>query len=269
MRGSIKNYLSEKGYGFIQDEKGDDRFFHLTDVLTGKDYLSRGVEVEFQPERGKKGLRAKRVRVSEGSGRFLTPKAKKMDSQLMKGVVLGVNRDGYKHYGVYAGKGRVIHYTSLYSDKMGDGKIQETGMDHFLRSRSKLFVLAFPARYQWQQHQSILREFAPSGDGMDALFGIFGAVQDLLEIGKMTKRTLSDQGLTRSDAYRVFSHEETVERARSRIGEKKYSLGLNNCEHFAIWCKTGMKESSQISEFLGGISSGTEISRWVNRDDLV
>ena len=31
----------------------------------------------------------------------------------------------------------------------------------------------------------------------------------------------------------------TLERAKSRMGEQKYNLLFNNCEHFANWCKTG------------------------------
>lgn len=41
-----------------------------------------------------------------------------------------------------------------------------------------------------------------------------------------------------------------VNRAISRLGEKKYNLLFNNCEHFATWCKTGISESQQIREFV-------------------
>ncbi|MFQ9674660.1 MAG: lecithin retinol acyltransferase family protein [Clostridium paraputrificum] len=39
---------------------------------------------------------------------------------------------------------------------------------------------------------------------------------------------------------------ETVKRALSRIGERRYNLFTNNCEHFATWCKTGVSYSKQI-----------------------
>lgn len=54
--------------------------------------------------------------------------------------------------------------------------------------------------------------------------------------------------LLRLKAYRIFSDKETVERAMSRLGEDKYNLVTNNCEHFAIWCKTGLSESMQIKQ---------------------
>jgi len=43
-----------------------------------------------------------------------------------------------------------------------------------------------------------------------------------------------------------FSGKETVRRAQSRIGEKSYNLLFNNCEHFALWCKTGKSKSIQV-----------------------
>ncbi|MBF2002993.1 MAG: lecithin retinol acyltransferase family protein [Synechococcales cyanobacterium M58_A2018_015] len=48
-----------------------------------------------------------------------------------------------------------------------------------------------------------------------------------------------------------------VERAESRLGERRYNLLTNNCEHFATWCKTGNSESQQLIEYglgLGAIS---------------
>jgi hypothetical protein len=36
-----------------------------------------------------------------------------------------------------------------------------------------------------------------------------------------------------------------VERARSRLGEGRYRLWNNNCEHFAVWCVSGISRSPQ------------------------
>jgi hypothetical protein len=44
---------------------------------------------------------------------------------------------------------------------------------------------------------------------------------------------------------------ETLFRAESCLGERDYSLLANNCEHFAVWCKTGRHESQQIDHLLG------------------
>lgn len=47
----------------------------------------------------------------------------------------------------------------------------------------------------------------------------------------------------------IFSGDETVKRARARIGERRYNLLSRNCEHFAVECKTGRSESSQTEIF--------------------
>lgn len=43
----------------------------------------------------------------------------------------------------------------------------------------------------------------------------------------------------------VFPPDEVVRRAESRLGETDYRLFRNNCEHFAVWCKTGLVHSTQ------------------------
>ena len=40
-----------------------------------------------------------------------------------------------------------------------------------------------------------------------------------------------------------------VERAESRLGERRYDLLTNNCEHFANWCKTGQNTSQQLLNY--------------------
>lgn len=38
-----------------------------------------------------------------------------------------------------------------------------------------------------------------------------------------------------------------IGRAESRLGEKSYNLLYHNCEHFAVWCKTGQPGSRQVT----------------------
>ena len=40
--------------------------------------------------------------------------------------------------------------------------------------------------------------------------------------------------------------ELVVDRATQRIGEDCFDLFDNNCEHFAVWCKTGQHHSTQV-----------------------
>ena len=42
----------------------------------------------------------------------------------------------------------------------------------------------------------------------------------------------------------------TLARALGRLGEQRYNLIFNNCEHFAHWCKTGRHRSAQVEGWL-------------------
>lgn len=44
---------------------------------------------------------------------------------------------------------------------------------------------------------------------------------------------------------------EVVRRARSRLGEDRYHVLTNNCEHFCEWCVHGQHRSYQVEELLG------------------
>jgi len=45
-----------------------------------------------------------------------------------------------------------------------------------------------------------------------------------------------------------FTGEEVVRRARSRLGERRYRLLSNNCEHFCTWCLYGEARSEQVRQ---------------------
>lgn len=46
---------------------------------------------------------------------------------------------------------------------------------------------------------------------------------------------------------RKYSSAEVAERARSRVGENRYRILSNNCEHFCRWCVSGKSYSTQVS----------------------
>jgi hypothetical protein len=121
-----------------------------------------------------------------------------MDSVLMKtiklqtGDVIFIDRLLYRHYGIYTGKGRVIHYSGENSHFGNDVGVRETSLEQFAGGGKCRVV-------QFAENQ-------------------------------------------------LFSGEETVSRARSRLGEESYNLLFNNCEHFALWCKTGRSKSLQVEK---------------------
>lgn len=53
--------------------------------------------------------------------------------------------------------------------------------------------------------------------------------------------------------HKIYSAKETVQRARTRLGERKYHLVTNNCEHFALWCKVGESRSIQVETTVDAI----------------
>ena len=48
-------------------------------------------------------------------------------------------------------------------------------------------------------------------------------------------------------AASFYGPRKTVQRAKSMIGKGGYNLLTHNCEHFAIWCKTDLNKSTQLS----------------------
>jgi CspA family cold shock protein len=63
-QGTVKWFNSEKGFGFIQREGGDDVFVHFS-AIQGDGYrsLEDGQHVEFDVAPGRKGEEAQNVRV--------------------------------------------------------------------------------------------------------------------------------------------------------------------------------------------------------------
>ena len=144
-----------------------------------------------------------------------------------RGDIVCVDRGLYEHYAVYVGDDRVIHYAAGDGDFGGDATIREASFQDFLGKQETYFVCAFPANHKPpRKHEYIASSVMPD-------------MRWLIDAFKGAK-------------YHLFSPEETVERAYSRLGEQKYNLLTNNCEHFAIWCKTNISESWQVEELLGG-----------------
>ncbi|WP_434576337.1 lecithin retinol acyltransferase family protein [Pseudomonas sp. Z3-6] len=46
-----------------------------------------------------------------------------------------------------------------------------------------------------------------------------------------------------------FSNDEVVRRALSRLGENRYRILSNNCEHFCNWCISGKHYSAQVDAY--------------------
>ncbi len=142
-----------------------------------------------------------------------------------RGDVIGVSRTLYDHYGIYVDDETIIHFTSTESDISFNNKIQETTFKKFLKGESRFVILDFPQNYGKPQ---TITGILPGVGCACSLFSNFS--NKFKEVN-----------------YKCYTPEETILRAKSKLGEKNYSLVFNNCEHFVVWCKTGISESHQVN----------------------
>ena len=160
------------------------------------------------------------------------------DSELKKGDVIGVHRGVYDHYGIYTGRGKVIHFSDEGGDMGDDIKIRRATLSQFKDGADNVFVVDFEAYRDYVENPGLL-ELLEEGIVGIALRSLFG-----------------------SETITIYSPEETVKRAESQLGkgeerEDKYNIIFNNCEHFALWCKTGVKKSSQVQRFFEALGDPT------------
>ena len=149
--------------------------------------------------------------------------------ELQRGDVIGVDRGLYEHYGIYCGNNEVIHYTSAPRRRLSRNRafgIYRTNISRFLKKQKQLFVLDCT-----DPRNPIKSE--PITIGPQRISSLEWFKQ--YDIG--------------SD-FHLYSPEETVQRAESQLGKGEYNLVVNNCEHFAVWCKTGLHKSYQVEEVL-------------------
>lgn len=139
------------------------------------------------------------------------------------GVYRYYNGIQYEHFGIYSSKGSVIQYTATdYEDKC---VIRETSFEEFLgRSNSDRYFIFDCESIRLKQEKDD-----------KVVYGVMSSISSSIR--------KPDMKFKKTEV--LYSATETVGRARSRLGEAKYNVALNNCEHFAIWCKTGQHVSYQ------------------------
>lgn len=148
------------------------------------------------------------------------------------GDIICVHRIGFEHFAVYIGNDRVIHYDM---DPSQDFKIciHEASLDAFLNGMDIYYTCCFPETYgapTENMEYSAFKKLSEHPERADRLWKYLKAVD-----------------------YHLYTPEETIARAKSRLGETDYNLITNNCEHFALWCKTGISESHQIGGLLDAL----------------
>ncbi|MDY2964684.1 MAG: lecithin retinol acyltransferase family protein [Megasphaera massiliensis] len=137
----------------------------------------------------------------------------------------------YHHYGVYTGNGKVVHFAPAVRNGIKEKCIHETTMNKFLAGANDYSVRYFPSST---------------------------AVLEMLVRKKAGNITLADslwQDLE-SQKCHIYTPEETVQRAYACARNQTlggYSLTSNNCEHFAIYCKTNLLYSDQVGKLFNWV----------------
>lgn len=151
------------------------------------------------------------------------------------GDVICVNHGIYNHFGIYVDENHVIHYAGKDEDFfLRNMYIDETCMEKFLGNSNRYYVYKFS-----QNALNPIKRIRGQGLNRGYKENAY-AIYMLLKLKNMVN-------------YKIYSPEETVKRARSRIGERNFNLVFNNCEYFAVWCKTGVSQSYQVNLVLDAI----------------
>lgn len=149
------------------------------------------------------------------------------------------------HWAVFVSPNEVIHYTSPKSDAGGDSmKIQPTDFEGFLKRNNHFEIVEFPSEYHAQKKYSQGVKSSNHVTKQLPISPLKWLLPGFLSIPMSVAKVAAKLNSFR---YQLATPDQVVERARSRCGEQKYNFMLNNCEHFAVFCKTGVAESEQTA----------------------
>ena len=170
------------------------------------------------------------------------------------GDVIFAHRPLYNHYGIYVNNARVIHYCKKSNgiiEKIKktitcDGIIAATSYKDF-HDGDPVYICRFNELVMNTLiDHSLLHDFS-FWDLLIALLGSIFPISILIRFFKTHNDTYPEEHRA---AKKILSPKETVAIAEQCIGKSEYSLWGNNCEHFATWCKTGVKDCVQIKKIL-------------------
>ncbi len=144
----------------------------------------------------------------------------KRPREVSYGDVVCVEGGLLKRYGIWTGENFILYG----EDSRGKNIVHEETFRGFLGGAEHFAICEFSEKYgrptEWEQPSPISSVVMPQ----DKLWR-------MLEQGQKARK------------YRRYSPQETVHRARSKLGQGGYLTS----EHFAIWCKTGIAESHELA----------------------
>jgi Lecithin retinol acyltransferase len=168
---------------------------------------------------------------------------------LEPGDVVADSRTGYTHYGVYVGNESVVHYVKPENGTF-KGVVRKTSLRDFAPGKDAVTVILFGEKYEQKRAKASIPM------PLEVAIGIVA-----MPIGYKTpwQQKREEEQADRSRKYRVCTPDEVVESAMKQLGKKQYDLLFNNCEHFALFCKTGIHESTQVRRIFNLLPSGPVI----------
>lgn len=126
----------------------------------------------------------------------------------------------FVHHGIDCGDGTVIHFTGrTWSDPR---RVRRTALQDFARDGTVTVRDYTDFFERLRQPENLPRRMR-----------IFWQRELMRLAGK-------------DGESKAFTPNAVIDRAESRLGESGFDLVLNNCEHFATWCKTGISDSEQV-----------------------
>jgi hypothetical protein len=126
----------------------------------------------------------------------------------------------FVHHGIDCGDGTVIHYTG--DTWMAPRRVRRTSMQDFSRGA------------------------AVAVRNYDEFFARLQGPEQLPRRMNIRWRRELMRFAGREWQGGAFEPDAVIARAESRLGSPAFDVVLNNCEHFATWCKTGISDSEQV-----------------------
>ncbi len=148
-------------------------------------------------------------------------KKKPKPRSVQYGDVVCVEDEPLKRYGIWTGDS----FIQFAKNERGKRVVHEISFRDFLWGAETFAICKFPKRYghprEWEQPIITTSVVMPQ--------------EKLWRMAEQARKARK---------YKLYTPEETVARAKSRLG----ATGFPTSEHFAMWCKTGSAESHQLEK---------------------
>lgn len=176
----------------------------------------------------------------------------------------------YWHHGIDVGDGTVIHLTG---PSKVDAEVTSTSLEGFLKGGTAVIVEygAFTDRLVMHYdmdppHERLrttrhIRVFEVHGMGTPLRYDFASPSERPAWATVLPRVPVFSASKIRTIEERINDPDGAIAEARKHLGEKGYDLQVNNCEHFATFCKTGRRESFQVMELMWGLAPAKSIER--------